>query len=97
MKLELNIENLLLIIFAGAFLIQLTYFMFFFIRMIFKQKAVVSSPVTNNRRRRPTLPPAYSTRKDKRRTKRPRSVGDIEADRRPAAKHCTDSFWTDTA
>ena len=41
MKLELNIEKLLLIIFAGAFLIQLTYFLVFFIRMIFKQKPVV--------------------------------------------------------
>jgi len=41
MKLELNIDKLLLIIFAGAFLIQLTYFLVFFIRMILKQKPVV--------------------------------------------------------
>mgnify|MGYP000898226445 CR=1 FL=1 len=40
MKLELNIEKLLLIIFAGAFLIQLTYFLAFFIRMVLKQKPV---------------------------------------------------------
>ena len=38
MKLELNIDILLLIIFVAAFLIQLTYFMFFFIRMILRQK-----------------------------------------------------------
>ena len=37
MKLEINIDNLLLISFTGAFLIQLTYFMFFFTRMIWKQ------------------------------------------------------------
>jgi len=41
MKPELNIENLLLIIFAGAFLLQLTYFLVFFIRMTQKQKPVV--------------------------------------------------------
>ena len=41
MKPELNIENLLLLIFAGAFLLQLTYFLVFFIRMTQKQKPVV--------------------------------------------------------
>jgi glycosyltransferase involved in cell wall biosynthesis len=41
MKFELNIDNLMLIVFAGAFIIQLNYFMFFFMRMILKQKPVV--------------------------------------------------------
>ena len=41
MKAELNIENLLLIIFAGTFLLQLTHFLVFFIRMTQKQKPVV--------------------------------------------------------
>ncbi len=41
MKLELNTENLLFIIYLGAFLLQLLYFLVFFIRLIFKQKPVV--------------------------------------------------------
>ena len=41
MKAELNIENLLLIIFAGTFLLQLTHFLVFFTRMTQKQKPVV--------------------------------------------------------
>ena len=40
MKLELNIENLLFIIYLGAFTIQLIYFLVFFIRLILKQKPV---------------------------------------------------------
>ena len=42
MKFELNTENILLLLFAGAFLIQFIYFMFFFIRLIVKQKPVVN-------------------------------------------------------
>ena len=41
MKLGLNIEKLLFIIFAGAFIIQLTYFLVLFIRLVLKQKPVV--------------------------------------------------------
>ena len=40
MKLELNNENLLFIIYLGAFTIQLIYFLVFFIRLILKQKPV---------------------------------------------------------
>ena len=40
MKLELNNENLLFIIYLGAFTIQLIYFLVFFIRLILKQKSV---------------------------------------------------------
>ena len=40
MKLELNTENLLFIIYLGAFLLQLIYFLVFFIRLMLKQKPV---------------------------------------------------------
>lgn len=42
MKFELNIENILLMLFAAAFLIQFIYFMFFYIRLVIKQKPVIN-------------------------------------------------------
>ncbi len=38
MNLELNIENILLLVFGGMFIIQLFYFLFFFVRMSVKPK-----------------------------------------------------------
>jgi len=42
MEFELNINNILFLVFAAAFLLQFFYFIFFFIRLLFKQKPVIN-------------------------------------------------------